>query len=121
MFNTFKFNIPAAGQTEQGCNMLVYALIIVTCWMSKFLVSTVGFAITSTSLRWHSLVAYTTCVVLTEWVQSRVALCMQRVEDVLDLKFCTDGVQTALQDEDYEKVIVWTSLTTWLYCLYLLE
>jgi len=30
---------------------------------------------------------------------------MQRVEDILDLKFCTDGVQTALQDEDYEKVI----------------
>ena len=29
---------------------------------------------------------------------------MQRVEDILDLKFCTDGVQTALQDEDYEKV-----------------
>jgi len=39
------------------------------------------------------------------FVQSRVALCMQRVEDILDLKFCTDGVQTALQDEDYEKVI----------------
>jgi len=31
---------------------------------------------------------------------------MQRVEDILDLKFCTDGVQTALQDEDYEKVVV---------------
>ena len=30
---------------------------------------------------------------------------MTRVEDVLDLKFCTDGVQTALQDEDYEKVM----------------
>lgn len=29
---------------------------------------------------------------------------MQRVEDVLDLKFCTDGVQKALQDEDYEQV-----------------
>ena len=29
---------------------------------------------------------------------------MQRVEDILDLKFCTDGVQTALQNEDYEKV-----------------
>ena len=37
-------------------------------------------------------------------LQSRVTLCMQRVEDVLDLKFCTDGVQRALQDEDYEKV-----------------
>jgi len=44
------------------------------------------------------------CIVC-ESVQSRVALCMQRVEDILDLKFCTDGVQTALQDEDYEKVI----------------
>ena len=40
------------------------------------------------------------------YVQSRVALCMQRVEDILDLKFCTDGVQTALQDEDYEKVML---------------
>jgi len=43
-------------------------------------------------------------------MQSRVALCMQRVEDILDLKFCTDGVQTALQDEDYEKVIALTFL-----------
>ena len=38
------------------------------------------------------------------YCQGRVTSCMQRVEDVLDLKFCTDGVQTALQDEDYEKV-----------------
>ena len=30
--------------------------------------------------------------------------CSQRVEDILDLKFCTDGVQIALQNEDYEKV-----------------
>ncbi|GFO20693.1 conserved oligomeric Golgi complex subunit 4 [Plakobranchus ocellatus] len=35
--------------------------------------------------------------------KSRVVECMQRVEDILDLKFCTDGVQTALQNEDYEK------------------
>ena len=28
---------------------------------------------------------------------------MQTVEDILDLKFCTDGVQTALQNEDYEQ------------------
>ncbi|KAI0235623.1 Conserved oligomeric Golgi complex subunit 4 [Lamellibrachia satsuma] len=35
--------------------------------------------------------------------KSRVTVCMQRVEDVWDLKYCTDGVQTALQDEDYEK------------------
>ncbi|ELU05879.1 hypothetical protein CAPTEDRAFT_225425 [Capitella teleta] len=35
--------------------------------------------------------------------KSRVTACMTRVEDILDLKFCTDGVQAALQDEDYEK------------------
>ncbi|KAH9495945.1 Golgi transport complex subunit 4 [Bulinus truncatus] len=35
--------------------------------------------------------------------KSRVVDCIQRVEDILDLKFCTDGVQTALQNEDYEK------------------
>ncbi|RUS70593.1 hypothetical protein EGW08_021639, partial [Elysia chlorotica] len=35
--------------------------------------------------------------------KSHVVGCMQRVEDILDLKFCTDGVQTALQNEDYEK------------------
>ena len=28
---------------------------------------------------------------------------MQRVDDILDLKFCTDGVQTALHNEDYEQ------------------
>lgn len=35
--------------------------------------------------------------------KNRVVSCLQRVEDVMDLKFCTDGVQTALHDEDYEK------------------
>ncbi|KAG1692940.1 Conserved oligomeric Golgi complex subunit 4 [Nymphon striatum] len=35
--------------------------------------------------------------------KNRVTECLQRVEDILDLKFCTDGVQTALQNEDYEK------------------
>ncbi|VDI53366.1 conserved oligomeric Golgi complex subunit 4 [Mytilus galloprovincialis] len=35
--------------------------------------------------------------------KSRVTSCIARVEDILDLKFCTDGVQTALQNEDYEK------------------
>jgi ABC-type uncharacterized transport system substrate-binding protein len=33
-----------------------------------------------------------------------VTACIQRVEDILDLKYCTDGVQQALQNEDYEKV-----------------
>ncbi|XP_029638336.1 conserved oligomeric Golgi complex subunit 4-like [Octopus sinensis] len=35
--------------------------------------------------------------------KSHVSDSIQRVEDVLDLKFCTDGVQSALQNEDYEK------------------
>ncbi|XP_071496788.1 conserved oligomeric Golgi complex subunit 4-like [Diadema antillarum] len=35
--------------------------------------------------------------------KSRVQSAIQRVNDILDLKFCTDGVQTALQSEDYEK------------------
>ncbi|KAJ8041998.1 Conserved oligomeric Golgi complex subunit 4 [Holothuria leucospilota] len=35
--------------------------------------------------------------------KGRVQDAIQRVNDVLDLKFCTDGVQTALQSEDYEK------------------
>ncbi|XP_041375070.1 conserved oligomeric Golgi complex subunit 4-like [Gigantopelta aegis] len=35
--------------------------------------------------------------------KSRVTECIQRVEDILDLKFSTDGVQTALQNEDYEQ------------------
>ncbi|XP_055955306.1 conserved oligomeric Golgi complex subunit 4 [Patella vulgata] len=35
--------------------------------------------------------------------KSQVSQCITRVEDILDLKFCTDGVQTALQNEDYEK------------------
>jgi len=29
---------------------------------------------------------------------------MERVEDVLDLKLCTDGVQSAMQEENYEQV-----------------
>ncbi|XP_053401877.1 conserved oligomeric Golgi complex subunit 4-like [Mercenaria mercenaria] len=35
--------------------------------------------------------------------KNRVTACIQRVEDILDLKYCTDGVQQALQNEDYEK------------------
>ncbi|OWF48034.1 conserved oligomeric Golgi complex subunit 4-like [Mizuhopecten yessoensis] len=35
--------------------------------------------------------------------KSNVTAAITRVEDILDLKFCTDGVQTALQNEDYEK------------------
>ena len=37
--------------------------------------------------------------------QSRVTACIEKVEDILDLKYCTDGVQQALQNEDYEKVL----------------
>lgn len=35
--------------------------------------------------------------------KSRVVECLQRVEDILDLKFCTEGVQAALQNEDFEQ------------------
>ncbi|PIK43695.1 putative conserved oligomeric Golgi complex subunit 4-like [Apostichopus japonicus] len=40
---------------------------------------------------------------LLDLAKGRVQEAIQRVNDVLDLKFCTDGVQTALQSEDYEK------------------
>ena len=43
-------------------------------------------------------------------LQNHVSQCMTRVEDILDLKFCTDGVQTALQNEDYEQASI---TTTW--------
>ena len=32
-----------------------------------------------------------------------VAQSLQRVDDIMDLKACTDGVKTALQNEDYEQ------------------
>ncbi|XP_067931489.1 conserved oligomeric Golgi complex subunit 4-like isoform X2 [Watersipora subatra] len=35
--------------------------------------------------------------------KSRVLAASLRVEDILDLKFCTEGVQTALHEESYEK------------------
>ncbi|CAG2061230.1 unnamed protein product [Timema podura] len=35
--------------------------------------------------------------------KSRVSECQQRVHDLLDLQLCSDGVQTALRSEDYEK------------------
>eukprot|EP00095_Tigriopus_kingsejongensis_P011780 maker-scaffold119_size336447-snap-gene-1.16 protein:Tk11780 transcript:maker-scaffold119_size336447-snap-gene-1.16-mRNA-1 annotation:"conserved oligomeric golgi complex subunit 4" len=35
--------------------------------------------------------------------KSRVAECQQRVNDLIDLKLCSDGVQSALQEEDYEQ------------------
>eukprot|EP00061_Rhincodon_typus_P017256 g45868.t1 len=36
-------------------------------------------------------------------VQNRIYQAIQRADDILDLKFCTDGVQTALRNEDYEQ------------------
>ncbi len=36
-------------------------------------------------------------------LQSRVSECQQRVNDLIDLKLCSDGVQTALAEEDYEQ------------------
>lgn len=35
--------------------------------------------------------------------QSRVSDCQQRVNDLIDLKLCSDGVKTALAEEDYEQ------------------
>ena len=35
--------------------------------------------------------------------KSRVSDCQQRVNDLIDLRLCSDGVQSALADEDYEQ------------------
>ena len=35
--------------------------------------------------------------------QSRVSECQQRVNDLIDLRLCSDGVKTAIADEDYEQ------------------
>ena len=35
--------------------------------------------------------------------KSRVSDCQQRVNDLIDLRLCSDGVQAALADEDYEQ------------------
>uniref|UniRef100_A0A8C9WM68 Conserved oligomeric Golgi complex subunit 4 n=1 Tax=Scleropages formosus TaxID=113540 RepID=A0A8C9WM68_SCLFO len=35
--------------------------------------------------------------------KNRLYQAIQRADDILDLKFCTDGVQTALRNEDYEQ------------------
>jgi len=32
-----------------------------------------------------------------------VSECQQRVHDLIDLQLCSEGVQTALKNEDYEK------------------
>jgi len=36
-------------------------------------------------------------------VQTRLYKVIQRADDILDLKFCMDGVQTSLHSEDYEQ------------------
>lgn len=36
-------------------------------------------------------------------VQSRVCECQSRVNDILDLQLCSEGVATALRNEDYEQ------------------
>ena len=36
-------------------------------------------------------------------VQTRLYKVIQRADDILDLKFCMDGVQTSLHNEDYEQ------------------
>ena len=35
--------------------------------------------------------------------QNRVSECQQRVNDLIDLKLCSDGVKTAMAEEDYEQ------------------
>ncbi|PNI31928.1 COG4 isoform 10, partial [Pan troglodytes] len=35
--------------------------------------------------------------------KNRLYQAIQRADDILDLKFCMDGVQTALRNEDYEQ------------------
>lgn len=40
---------------------------------------------------------------LFSFLQTRLYNVIQRADDILDLKFCTDGVQTALRNEDYEQ------------------
>jgi hypothetical protein len=35
--------------------------------------------------------------------KSRVSDCQQRVNDLIDLRLCAEGVKSALADEDYEK------------------
>ena len=35
--------------------------------------------------------------------KTRVAQCQQRVHDLIDLKVCSEGVVTAMQEEDYER------------------
>uniref|UniRef100_A0A3B1K4I2 Conserved oligomeric Golgi complex subunit 4 N-terminal domain-containing protein n=1 Tax=Astyanax mexicanus TaxID=7994 RepID=A0A3B1K4I2_ASTMX len=35
--------------------------------------------------------------------KKRLYQAIQRADDILDLKFCTDGVQTALRNQDYEQ------------------
>jgi sulfur transfer complex TusBCD TusB component (DsrH family) len=35
--------------------------------------------------------------------KGHVVDCLQLVDDLLDLRLCTEGVQTALENEDYEQ------------------
>ena len=49
-------------------------------------------------------------------VRSRVSSCLQRVEDIIDLKLCTDGVQQALHNEEFEQVCIFTQLLISFVC-----
>lgn len=35
--------------------------------------------------------------------KTRVVDCLQRVEDALDLRFCTEGIRSSMANEDYEQ------------------
>lgn len=39
-------------------------------------------------------------------LQSRVSECQKRVQDLLDLQLCSDGVQNALKEENYEQAAI---------------
>lgn len=39
-------------------------------------------------------------------LQSRVSECQRRVQDLLDLQLCSEGVQNALKSDDYEEAAV---------------
>ena len=49
-----------------------------------------------------SYTTYTTSST-TSYFQSRVSDCQNRVKDLIDLNLCSDGVKSALAEEDYEQ------------------
>lgn len=47
--------------------------------------------------------------------RSRASECQQRVHDLLDLQLCSNGVQAALHNEDYERLLlIYTDFFPWM-------